>query len=100
MAFRPHLEEGPHVAREARRFMAVVGTLVVVAFAAAAWTDSAVAAPGADLQVSKSDSPDPVAQSGNISYSIQVYNNPNTAGSGAQADNVSLSDTLPANTTL
>src|SRR5205085_6502729 len=47
---------------------------------------------GADLQVSKDDTPDPVAQRGNISYSIQVYNNPNTTNSGVDAASISVSD--------
>src|SRR5205814_6727738 len=48
----------------------------------------------------KSDSPDPVPTSGNISYSIQVYNDANSTNSGADAASVSFSDPVPANTTL
>ena len=51
--------------------------------------------PGADLSVTKSDSPDPVASGGNITYSIVVTNN----GPGS-ATNVTLTDQLPAGTTF
>ena len=50
----------------------------------------------ADLQVTKADTPDPVAQDGQISYSIVVTNN----GPDAAAAGFTLSDPLPANTTF
>jgi uncharacterized repeat protein (TIGR01451 family) len=50
---------------------------------------------GPDLAVTKSDAPDPVTAGSNITYTITVMNN----GSGG-ANNVSLSDTLPAGTTF
>ena len=50
---------------------------------------------GPDLAVTKSDSPDPVVAGSNITYTITVTNN-GTAG----ANNVSLSDAVPANTTF
>jgi uncharacterized repeat protein (TIGR01451 family) len=49
----------------------------------------------ADLSVSKSDSPDPVATGGNITYTISVTN----AGP-SNAASVSLSDTIPASTSF
>ncbi|HMF05149.1 MAG TPA: hypothetical protein VKH17_10065, partial [Acidimicrobiia bacterium] len=49
----------------------------------------------ADLVVTKTDSPDPVPPGTNLSYSITVTNN-----GGAVAQNVTLSDTVPANTTF
>lgn len=49
----------------------------------------------ADLSVTKSDSPDPVAAGANLTYTIDVSN----AGPSS-ADTVSLSDTLPAPTTF
>jgi uncharacterized repeat protein (TIGR01451 family) len=49
----------------------------------------------ADLAVTKSDSPDPVASGTDIAYTIVVTNN----GPGA-ATNAALSDPLPANTTF
>lgn len=73
---------------------------MVVGLAAAPRPDAAVAAAGADLQLFKSDSPDPVAAGANITYSIQVVNDPSTPGSGVDALSVSFSETLPANTTL
>src|SRR5438552_1153259 len=78
-----------------RRVAALMCVLVLGPVAGAAH-----AAGGADLRVLKSDSPDPVAAGANISYDVQVYNNPNTANSGTPASNLSFSDTLPANTTL
>jgi uncharacterized repeat protein (TIGR01451 family) len=47
----------------------------------------------ADLAVTKSDSPDPVIAGTNLTYSITLINN-----GPSDAQNVSLSDTLPANT--
>ncbi len=50
---------------------------------------------GADLLVLKSDSPDPVAVGGNITYALTVRNDgPQAAAS------VTLSDVIPANTTF
>ncbi|MGH2491250.1 MAG: COG1361 S-layer family protein, partial [Candidatus Limnocylindria bacterium] len=49
----------------------------------------------ADLSVTKSDAPDPVNAGGNITYTINVAN----AGP-SDAQNVSLSDATPANTTF
>jgi uncharacterized repeat protein (TIGR01451 family) len=49
----------------------------------------------ADLAITKSDSPDPVAAGSNITYAIVVTNNGPSA-----ASNASWSDTLPANTTF
>ena len=49
----------------------------------------------ADLSVTKSDSPDPVVAGQNLTYTINFTNNgPNPATS------VTVSDTVPANTTL
>jgi uncharacterized repeat protein (TIGR01451 family) len=51
--------------------------------------------PQADLSVTKSDSPDPVAPGSNVEYTILLNNNgPNTAR------NLALSDTLPPGTTF
>ncbi|MDQ6800599.1 MAG: DUF11 domain-containing protein [Acidobacteriota bacterium] len=50
---------------------------------------------GPDLAVTKTDAPDPVTPGSNITYTITVMNN----GTGG-ANNVSLSDTLPAGTTF
>ncbi len=49
----------------------------------------------ADVSVVKSDSPDPVGAGSNLTYTITVSN----SGS-SDAQNLSLSDTLPPNTTL
>lgn len=51
--------------------------------------------PVADLVVTKSDSPDPVAVSTNLTYSIVVANN-----GPSQATGVTLTDTLPAGVTF
>jgi uncharacterized repeat protein (TIGR01451 family) len=60
--------------------------------AATAGTD---VSPLADLSVTKSDSPDPVAPGSNVEYTILLNNNgPNTAR------NLALSDTLPPGTTF
>jgi len=50
---------------------------------------------GPDLAVTKSDSPDPVTAGSNITYTVTVQNN-GTSG----ANNVSLVDAIPANTTF
>ena len=49
----------------------------------------------ADLLVVKIDSPSPVGPEQNLTYTITVTN-----GGSSDAQNLSLSDTLPANTTL
>jgi uncharacterized repeat protein (TIGR01451 family) len=60
-----------------------------------ATTTTAVSGAGANLLVTKADSPDPVSVGGNITYSINVRNDgPQTASS------VSLSDVIPTNTTF
>src|SRR5207253_9571367 len=51
----------------------------------------------ADVKVTKSDSPDPVTAGNNITYTITVSNN-STASSGTTATNITLTDSLPANT--
>jgi uncharacterized repeat protein (TIGR01451 family) len=50
----------------------------------------------ADLQVTKSDSPDPVMLNGQITYSIAVTNN----GPDAAPGGFTLTDALPSNTTF
>jgi len=52
-------------------------------------------APPADLAVSITDSPDPVTAGNNLTYAINLTNS-----GGLAADTVSLTDTLPANTTF
>jgi uncharacterized repeat protein (TIGR01451 family) len=60
-----------------------------------ATTTTTVAAGSADLQVSKTAAPDPVAPSGNLTYTITVDNiGPSNAAGAA------LSDTLPGGTTF
>jgi uncharacterized repeat protein (TIGR01451 family) len=49
----------------------------------------------ADLAVTKTDSPDRVPSGTNLTYTITVTNN-----GGATAQNVTMSDTVPANTTF
>ncbi|HKO97004.1 MAG TPA: Ig-like domain-containing protein [Pyrinomonadaceae bacterium] len=49
----------------------------------------------ADVSVVKTDSPDPVGAGSNLTYSITVTNN-----GSSDSQSLSLSDTLPANTTL
>jgi len=49
----------------------------------------------ADLSVTNADSPDPVSAGGNITYTINVANN-----GPSDAASVTLSDTVPANTTF
>jgi uncharacterized repeat protein (TIGR01451 family) len=48
-----------------------------------------------DLSVTKVDSPDPVTVGGNLTYTVTVTNN-----GSSDAQNLSLSDTLPLNTTF
>ena len=68
--------------------LAVLGLVLLAAVPAAG-------DPGADLSVTKSDSPDPVVASANITYDIVVSN----AGPDAATD-VTLSDTIPVATTF
>jgi Ca2+-binding RTX toxin-like protein len=49
----------------------------------------------ADLSVTKTDGPDPVAPGDNLTYTIVVHNN-----GSSDAQNVALSDTIPTNTTF
>jgi uncharacterized repeat protein (TIGR01451 family) len=58
-------------------------------------TTTVKAGTSADLSVTKSDAPDPVTQGGNITYTIVL----SSAGPSA-AQNVALSDVIPANTTF
>jgi uncharacterized repeat protein (TIGR01451 family) len=59
----------------------------------------ATAAPGpTDLQLTKSDSPDPVVEKTDLVYTIQVRNL--GAGGTADAENVVVTDTLPAGVTF
>jgi uncharacterized repeat protein (TIGR01451 family) len=52
-------------------------------------------ATSADIEVTKSDTPDPVTANSNITYTISVKNN-----GPSDAQTLGLSDTLPANTTF
>jgi len=57
--------------------------------------------PGADIVTTISASPDPVLSGGNITYSITVKNDGQTsAPDDLPADNVLMTDTLPAGTTF
>jgi uncharacterized repeat protein (TIGR01451 family) len=58
-------------------------------------TPTATPLPGADLAVSKVDTPDPVASGGNVTWTITVTNN----GPGI-ATNVGVTDPLPNGTTF
>jgi uncharacterized repeat protein (TIGR01451 family) len=70
----------------------LAGTLVL---ALIGYTGGASAAPGAtDLSITKADSPDPVVQGNNLTYTIRVTNN--GTGGTADAENVVVTDNLPA----
>jgi len=58
-------------------------------------TDTDTLTPSADVSVTKTDSPDPVVVDNNITYTITVTNN-----GPSDAQSLSLSDAVPANTTL
>jgi len=58
-------------------------------------TDTDTLTASADVQVTKADSPDPVIAGNNITYTITVTNN-----GPSDAQTLSLSDAVPANTTL
>jgi uncharacterized repeat protein (TIGR01451 family) len=58
-------------------------------------TDTDTLTPSADVSVTKTDSPDPVVVNNNITYTITVTNN-----GPSDAASLSLSDAVPANTTL
>ncbi|HEY3582719.1 MAG TPA: Ig-like domain-containing protein, partial [Pyrinomonadaceae bacterium] len=58
-------------------------------------TDTDTLTASADVSVTKTDSPDPVVVNGNITYTITVTNN-----GPSDAQSLSLSDAVPANTTL
>lgn len=56
---------------------------------------TAITPPNANLAISKTDSPDPVPAGANITYTINL----NNGGPGA-ANNVAVTDAIPANTTF
>jgi uncharacterized repeat protein (TIGR01451 family) len=58
-------------------------------------TDTDTLTASADVSVSKTDAPDPVIAGNNITYTITVTNN-----GPSDAQSLSLSDAVPANTTL
>jgi uncharacterized repeat protein (TIGR01451 family) len=71
---------------------AAVGTVVL---ALVVYVAGAGANPGdVDFQITKTDSPDPVVQGNNLTYTIKVTN-PNLTG-GADATNVVVTDPLPS----
>ena len=53
----------------------------------------------ADIGITKTDSPDPVIAGNNLTYTITVTNN-SIASTGSAATGISVSDTIPAGTTL
>jgi uncharacterized repeat protein (TIGR01451 family) len=70
----------------------LAGTLVL---ALIGHTGGAAAAPGpTDLSITKTDSPDPVVQGDNLTYTIRVTNN--GTGGTADAETVVVTDNLPA----
>ena len=78
------------------RLFGMAGALaVVLALVLINWPSGATAAVGpTDLSLTKSDSPDPVAVGGTLTYTIRVTN-PNLSG-GNDASNVVVTDTLPS----
>jgi uncharacterized repeat protein (TIGR01451 family) len=71
-----------------------IGALLL-AILAIAYSGGATAAVPADLSITKTDSPDPVAQGNNLTYTITVTNNgPN------EATGVSLNDNLPSSSDI
>jgi uncharacterized repeat protein (TIGR01451 family) len=58
-------------------------------------TDTDTLVPSADVSVTKTDTPDPVQSGNNITYTITVTNS-----GPSDAQSLSLSDTVPANTTF
>jgi uncharacterized repeat protein (TIGR01451 family) len=78
------------------RLFAMAGALAALcALVLINWPSGATAAVGpTDLSLTKSDSPDPVAVGGTLTYTIQVTN-PNPSG-GNDASNVVVTDTLPS----
>ena len=78
------------------RLFGVAGALAaVLALVLINWPGGATAAVGpTDLSLTKSDSPDPVAAGGTLTYTIQVTN-PNPSG-GNDASSVVVTDTLPS----
>ena len=77
-------------ARTPRIAVAFVGAALALALGA-----PAIAGPGADLSVTKSDSPDPVVPGANLAYAVNVSN-----GGPAAATAVVLSDAIPTGTTF
>ena len=84
-----------------RAISAATGVAALAAMAAvlAGPIGGATAAPGpTDLQLTKSDSPDPVVEKTDLAYTIQVRNL--GAGGTADATDVVVTDTLPAGVTF
>lgn len=63
-------------------------------------TTAPVVKPVVDLVVAKSDSPDPVAVGGTLTYTITVTNKPPAEGQAFTATDVTLVDPLPAGVTF
>jgi uncharacterized repeat protein (TIGR01451 family) len=74
----------------------VLGLLIVMLIG---YSGGASAAPGpTDLSITKTDSPDPVVQGGNLTYTIRVTNN--GAGGTADATGVVVTDNLPSSSDI
>src|SRR5262249_9471313 len=80
----------------APRLLGTVSAAVGTAFLAlVVYSAGAGAAPGpTDLSIKKTDSPDPIVEGNNLTYTIKVTN-PNPMG-GADATNVVVTDPLPS----
>jgi len=77
------------------RLIGIAAGAVLLIVLAAVVTGGAGAAPGpTDLSITKTDSPDPVVEGNNLTYTIQVTN-PNPIG-GNDATNVVVTDNLPS----
>src|SRR5690242_16691482 len=83
----------------APRLVTIAPLAVGLIVLSAVYSGGAGAAPGpTDLSITKTDSPDPVVQGNNVTYTIRVTNN----GTGATADatNVTVTDNLPSNSDI
>ena len=79
--------------RDAPRLLGIPASLLAILVLGLVVFSGSAAAAATDLGITKTDSPDPVVQGNNLTYTITVSN---TAVGAANADAVTVTDTLPS----
>jgi uncharacterized repeat protein (TIGR01451 family) len=78
---------------DASRLLGIAGSLLAVLVLALVLFSGRATAAATDLGITKTDSPDPVVQNDNLTYTLTVSN---TAAGAADAAGVTVTDTLPS----